>query len=446
MISIPPNTLRQLTLCGLLSIPSGIGCGASTVTNELQDASAHSDTSDASTTCNPYDSSFSPLPPTMDSHVYDLMGLGGSEGQFVCYSRLFFSPGSPPVPDGERDYTLFNRISGQRITLPVVHNFGSSQGDCSVSDDGHLMVVNETSSSPTLNSQILLFDVTRPDRPRRILISQSPTGDPGDDQSMGARITPDGNNVFFISRAHNLTTDVNTDGGIFVYDVGARTLRRLSTPPGLHFLGGAGLSISTNGRRLAFSAPSSDDARLSQGYVFDLDTETTVRFSSSSSGESSNGGVANPYLSGNGHRIAFTSDATNLDGNNNGYGNVFLWEEGNGIRILTSSPMGSPPLYGPSEALGISRDGNRVLVDTNIALITPGLRRPYHQLFALDLNSGRRALIGDGHCGYSQLGSRAFIDASGHSGVASFFRMEQVPGLSAEGNPLVFFGIDSFFH
>ena len=90
-------------------------------------------------------------------------------------------------------------------------------------------------------------------------------------------------------------------------------------------------TISADGRYVAYAnrAPNlvrGDLNQLSDVFVFDRQTATTVRVSVASDGTEANGGIFEGAISADGHYVVFSSDeASNLvPGDTNGTGDVFV--------------------------------------------------------------------------------------------------------------------------
>jgi Tol biopolymer transport system component len=155
------------------------------------------------------------------------------------------------------------------------------------------------------------------------LASASANGTKGNDFSGAPSLSADGTRVAFQSRASNLhpdDPDVRVD--VFVKDLVTGEVFLASTADD----GTKGdsdsfsPSLSADGTRVAFESlahnldPAAPGPYGSQVYVKDLVTGDIVLASTNDSGAAANGfGNRSPDLSGNGRRVAFVSDATNLD-------------------------------------------------------------------------------------------------------------------------------------
>lgn len=139
------------------------------------------------------------------------------------------------------------------------------------------------------------------------------------------------------------------------------------------------VSLSADGRFIAFSSPRSDlvqgDTNGALGYdvfVADRDgdrngffdepgTIVVERVSISSSGEPANGASAEPAISADGRFVAFTSDADNLVPNDfNERADVFLHDRQDGATVLVSIDLDGRPMPEWSWHPSISADGRYV--------------------------------------------------------------------------------------
>ena len=195
-------------------------------------------------------------------------------------------------------------------------------------------------------------------------VSVSSNGDEGNSFSgdiSQISISADGRFVAFASLASNLVPgDTNNEYDIFVHDRQTGETERVS-------VSSFGVeaedfnwwpSISGDGRFVAFS---SDATNLVPGdmnvkrdvFVHDRETGATERVSVSSSGEEATNRSKNPYISGSGRFVAFSSDAVNLvPSDSNGARDIFVHDRETGLtqRVSVSSTGGQAdgePNYRP---------------------------------------------------------------------------------------------------
>jgi transglutaminase-like putative cysteine protease len=152
----------------------------------------------------------------------------------------------------------------------------------------------------------------------------------------GLDISADGRYVVFASRASNLViNDTNESWDIFVRDLWTHQTTRVSvTSAGTQ--GNADStypSISTDGQYIAFTSNANnlaiDDTNgVSDIFVHNRETGETRRISVASDGTQGNALSQMPSISGNGHYVVFSSDASNIvDDDTNGGRDIFVHKQ-----------------------------------------------------------------------------------------------------------------------
>lgn len=268
-------------------------------------------------------------------------------GQFVVFdtkSRLqnLFEPALEPLTPINTvifDVLIHDVVTDpppplERLSLDSLGDEGRGDSiEPSVSDSGRWVAFHSYADDLVANDLNEHEDVFVRDRDFNTteLISANPSGDPGDDDSIQAVISGDGQFVAFRSRATDLVAgDTNQRWDIFVRDRSAGVTERVSvssvsveanhhsTDP----------DISDSGRfvvfrSLASSLVDTDTNDRADVFVHDRFTGETAIVSRPASGES-NGMSHEPAISGDGQWIAFESDATNLIANDtNGARDIF---------------------------------------------------------------------------------------------------------------------------
>jgi len=168
-------------------------------------------------------------------------------------------------------------------------------------------------------------------------VSVSSTGLAGNKDSFYASISANGRYVAFSSDASNLIWgDTNKTADVFVFDRLTRRTERVSVSSwgvqgnGDHLYP----SISADGRYVAFISDSSnlvpgDTNGRADVFVHDRRLHLTERVSVSSSGAEADGDSYFPSISADGRYVAFSSDATNLVGDDtNKKADVFVHDRG----------------------------------------------------------------------------------------------------------------------
>jgi Tol biopolymer transport system component len=164
------------------------------------------------------------------------------------------------------------------------------------------------------------------------LVSVGVDGAPANATSLGASISGDGRFVAFASDASNLTAGAVPFGrDVYVRDLVTGTTELVSVE-----LAGQGNGrsappdISADGRLVAFGSFSpnlvaGDTNDAFDVFVRDRAAGTTVRASVDSAGVEGNAASTRPRLSGDGHFVAFGSEASNLvAGDTNGRRDIFV--------------------------------------------------------------------------------------------------------------------------
>jgi Tol biopolymer transport system component len=265
-------------------------------------------------------------------------------------------------------------------------------------------------------------------------------------------ISANGRFVLFFSGSSNLTSNAADAGGwqLFVRDLllGTTTLVSVNLSGAFSdrgvdlfnadYGGPSPVSISDDGRFVAFESDSDDLTTVKGGHSFnlfvrDLAQGTTTLASISADGSSdANFGVDDAQISGNGRFVAFTSSSTNLVSGlvSGGVKNVYVRDLLRGTTSLvnvnaqgTAAGNGSQAQVGP---LGISDDGCYLaFVSDSTDLIAPGQNGfPTNNVFLRDLQHGVTTLVSTVPAG---------VDASKNA-VSSF-----PPIISANGQVVAFF-------
>lgn len=166
-------------------------------------------------------------------------------------------------------------------------------------------------------------------------VSVSSGGEQGNGDSINPSISGDGRFVAYESYASNLVADdTNNAADVFVFDQETQTTVRVSVnSSGAQGNSDSGQpSVSADGRFVAYQGWASnlvegDTNGAVDVFVYDSQTQTTERISVSSSGEEGNGSSINAAISADGRYVTFTSAASNLvSGDSNGTDDVFVYD------------------------------------------------------------------------------------------------------------------------
>lgn len=213
------------------------------------------------------------------------------------------------------------------------------------------------------------------------LVSVDPSGQGGNALSTNPSISGDGTIVAFQSAATNLVpgTDTNAATDIFVRNRTTGTTLRVSRNTVVALANGDSRnpSISVDGRFVAFESDATnldgllDTNGASDIFVAILSTGDVERVSRDAFGGIADGGSHNPSISGDGHFVAYESDATNLVTNDtNGIRDIFVTDRvGNRIERV-SVDTGRLDANGASRNPSISADGHSVAFESDATDLT----------------------------------------------------------------------------
>lgn len=251
------------------------------------------------------------------------------------------------------DYRFFDFLGG--VTHPVSVNSNGVLGNNhsyapSVSSDSYWtshIAFNSLASNLVMSDTNEKLDIFVRDHEEEmddkiVRVSVDSDGAEANDHSYFPSISGNGRFVAFESDATNLVEgDTNGATDIFVHDRDAdddgiydkpgevSTTRISIASDGTEAMNGNSTlpSISANGRYVVFSSIATnlvdgDTNELSDIFVHDRQTGQTRPVSIAADGTQANGASFEPAISDDGDYVAFTSFATNLEGNANDEGNV----------------------------------------------------------------------------------------------------------------------------
>lgn len=260
----------------------------------------------------------------------------------------------------------------------------------STSRDGRFVVFTSGASNIVANDRNGKSDVFLLDRSNNsvTLVSQGTTGASANNSSSNAVISADGNYVAFVSDATDLTAgDANTDQDAYIWDRNAGTIELITKTVDTAATHGRSerLSISDDGSVVAFESLASDllaadpvvgnidaNGRKDVFYWKRSATGSAVSLVSlSSNGTSGDRLSFDPVVSGDGKRIAFVSQATDLVDiqNTTNRDSVYLFDENIGLLRVSAKADGSLA-NGSSAAPIISRDGKRIAFKSSASDLT----------------------------------------------------------------------------
>jgi Tol biopolymer transport system component len=263
-----------------------------------------------------------------------------------------------------------------------------------------------------------------------------PSGLPG----LGDYVSRDGRFVVFTSQASNLVPGDSYTGAsdVFIRDRQKGTTECLSVDAHGHPANAGawlfGLSISTDGRYVAYYAESSnlipgDTNGVPDVFLRDRLNQTTERVSLASSGAQANGRSEFPAISDDGRYVAFQSEANNLvSGDTNAVLDVFVRDRVNGtterVSISSGGSQGNAVSGGPT----LSADG-RLVAFTSLA----------SNLVSGDSNGAADVFVHDRQTGVTERVSVATGggEGDGQSGVAKICGTGRYVSFTSEATNLV---------
>ena len=340
----------------------------------------------------------------------------------------------PSDPDGLGDIYVKDLTTGD-LTLASTSDTGvkgnGSSFEPAISADGTKVAFSTeaTNLDPADTDSlgdVYVKDLTTGDI---TLASTNDAGVKGNVGSGGLSLSADGTKVVFMSLATNFDpTDTDGFWDLYVKDITTGDITLAST-------GDAGAkgndnsiapSISADGTRVAFESNATnfdpvDSEFPLDVYVKDLVTGSITIASTDDAGLKGDGVSFQVSLSGDGNRVAFMSNATNLDpANTDGFQDVYVKDLTTGDITLASTDdagvKGNSSSFDPS----ISADGTRVAFDSQSTNLEPTDPDDVIDVFVKDLETGDITLASTDDAGVKGNGQ-------------SFF-----PSLSADGSRVGF--------
>ncbi len=254
-------------------------------------------------------------------------------------------------------------------------------------------------------------------------VSISTAGIEGNGAVEAANISDNGRRVVFTSRATNLNaTDTNTNRDVYYHDRNTDITRHVSiSTAGTGSNGDASLDslgISNNGQRILFA---SEADNLSVNDVNGTTKDIFVRVGAGAGGvinivshaqgsaNSANGASANASITRNGRRVVFSSDATNMIGNDtNGRTDVYTYNVNNQniYRISNSDNDDLPPnVNAASLNPFISTNGNFVSYSGSDNALYPNDTNGFSDVFIRNVgnNTGTTRFFQNQHIAFDFL-------------------------------------------
>jgi len=234
------------------------------------------------------------------------------------------------------------------------------------------------------------------------LVSTSKAGVKQNGGSVDPDLSRDANLVIFTSTATNLDpADVDTTLDIYAKNVSTGDISLASSSDSgvkgnNHSSDGI---VAPSGLRVAFSSQatnldSADSDAVIDVYVKTLATEELDLVSASDSGVKGNATSGFPALSGSGLRVAFQSNATNLDpADTDPARDIYVKNLVSGDLTLVSTSDSGVKGNASSSQPTVSSDGTRVTFESIATNLDPSDTDPDLDVYVKDLDSGDIALV-----------------------------------------------------
>ncbi|HWP30918.1 MAG TPA: hypothetical protein VNK96_04215 [Fimbriimonadales bacterium] len=247
-------------------------------------------------------------------------------------------------------------------------------------------------------------------------ISESSTGEQGNEHSSEPSVSADGRYIAFKSYATNFDeNDTNGSCDVFVRDRLTGETKRVSiTSSGEQGNNNSAFpSINADGRYVAFQSFATNLVSLDTNnaldvFVHDRQIGETTRVSVSSAGVEGNGNSGDPYISGDGRYVVFESVAKNLvAGDTNNATDVFVHDRLTGETFRASVSSTGTEGNGGSTDPCISADGRYVAFESTAKNLVSGDTNNAADVFVHDILTGETKRVS-----VSSLGTQGNFDSN----------------------------------
>ncbi|MCB9891597.1 MAG: hypothetical protein H6833_08115 [Planctomycetes bacterium] len=308
-------------------------------------------------------------------------------------------------------------------------------GSRTLSADGRFVVFSSTSAQLVANDRNDKRDVFVRDLElgSTELISVSTTGQQGNGNSNWASISYDGRFVAFQSVATNLVAnDTNSETDVFVRDRQSRLTLRVNVPDGQTSGNANGASyspmISGDGTRVSFAteatnlAPGQSPTVSRSMIVRDWTTNKSLLVTLDSSGrQDASRTLLNPTISGDGNSVAFSTGEALFQSDTNNQHDIYVWRiSGMAPRSLQRASISTSGSGANlySDMPMLNHDGSRIVFRSDATNLVAQDLNGHRDAFYHDFNTRRTGLISQ-----SSLGAQADSFTTGNvsiSGCGSF--------------------------
>jgi Tol biopolymer transport system component len=267
---------------------------------------------------------------------------------------------------------IFLRDRGAWTTTRISVDSAGAQANASsyspsISSDGRYIAFRSSASNLVSGDTNGADDIFVHDRSTGATtrVSVDSAGAQANGPSSSPSISGDGGEVAFRSAASNLVSgDTNGVHDVFVRDRSAGTTTRVSVgSTGQAKAASGSPSISSDGSRVAFESGAglhgSDDNGTGDVYLYDRVASTVTWASQWADGRSSS-----PAISGDGRYVAFGSDSPVFVGDVNNARDVFEYDMVRGYLAQLSTDDAGGRGNGPSDAPSLSSDGKQAAFES----------------------------------------------------------------------------------
>ena len=241
--------------------------------------------------------------------------------------------------------------------------------------------------------------------------------------------------IFSSSSGKLVPGDTNGTLDIFEKDLTTGAVTRLSiTASGVQANGwSSGGTLSPDGHRLLFSSLASnlvpgDTNNSPDLFIKDLGTGVITRVSTTSSGAELNGSLSGGQLHWNTNQLFFTSDATNASpGDTNGATDLFVKDLATGVVTRISDAEDGVQANGTIKAFSVSHDGTKVAFWSEASNLVAGDTNGVADLFVKDLKTGTI--------------TRVSTSSDGSQTDSGVFASQYMPSFSADDTKIAFMSL-----
>ncbi len=268
-----------------------------------------------------------------------------------------------------------------KISVGTLPSTGASTESAVASTGAVVFASNEPSLvAGDFNGDTDVFVATSPGSLQRVSVTAGGVSETYSGQSYRPVTSFTGNVVAFLSTATNLVPgDVNARADVFVRDVASGTTTRLPVPAGYDSVDASWVSMSHDGRWVAYS-------RLVT-FLHDRATGTTIPVSVGTPGGPP-AQSSQPAISASGRYVAFVTSVALGTGDTNGQPDVYVYDRIASTTTLASRTDAGGFGNGASLTPAISGDGRFVAFASLSSNMAPGDTNTASDIFVRDMVDG----------------------------------------------------------